>query len=466
MTLANFGLYGLGTMGSALSLNIAEQGVALNVSSYVAERSQEFVAQAGPLAEKFTPFRTLAEMVQNMAAPRAIILMVPAGQAVDDSIAEARSYLQAGDVIIDAGNSDFHDTRKRTQMLEADGLAFLGMGVSGGEDGARTGPAMMVGGTETVWQSVRPVLEAIAAKFGTTPCVDRVGPDGAGHFVKTVHNGIEYADMQMIAETYGLMRNGLGQNTDEIANHFDTWNNGVLKSYLIEISAKVLSAKDKTTGKPMVDVIVDSAGQKGTGRWTVIEALKLGASVSTTESAVMARVCSAARSDRRVGEQLFATERTPVPIEPNQLEQALFAARIISYSQGFGLLSNASAKFDWSLDLAACAKIWRAGCIIRSSLLDEITEALSANPPQGILAFAPTMVAHLKAVIPSLRAVVSAAVSGGHPVPALAAALVWFDTMTQARGTADLIQGQRDLFGRHGFDRSDGGTGCHADWDE
>ena len=464
MTTVHFGLYGLGTMGSALALNIADKGFHLHVASLHAEDTAKFLGKSGGLSDAFTPHRSLAGMTKTMPGPRVIILLVPAGSAVEDSIAEARPHMRPGDVIIDAGNANFHDTRRHAQALEGMGLAYLGMGVSGGEEGARTGPAMMVGGTQSVWDGVRPLVEAIAAKFEGVACVDRVGPDGAGHLVKTVHNGIEYADMQLIAETYGVMRDGLGMAPAAIGDVFDAWNKGPLQSYLVEITSAVLNTDDATTGKPLVEMILDRAGQKGTGRWAAIEALQLGVSVSTIEAAVSARVWSAAKPVRQTGEKILSPLREDVKLEADQLEQALLAARIISHSQGFDLLVAASRTYDWSLDLARCAEIWRAGCIIRSALLNDIAAAFRAGPPDDVLCFAPNMVTRLQEALPALRAVVGAATSAGHPVPALSAALSWFDGMTQGRGTADLIQGQRDYFGRHGFERLDGGAGHHGPW--
>jgi 6-phosphogluconate dehydrogenase len=462
--MAAYGLYGLGTMGSALALNILNNGFALHVSNRSPERATEFATAASELAAQLTPHASLTDMARAMPAPRVIILMVPAGAPVDGSIDALIPVLEPGDVIIDAGNADFHETRRRTQQVEAAGLAFLGMGVSGGEDGARHGPSIMAGGTQSVWENVRPLVQAIAAKFGDEPCADRLGPDGAGHFVKTVHNGIEYADMQVIAEAYGLMRRGMGQEPAAIGQAFEGWNKGPLQSYLVEITGEVLQTKDSQSGQPLVDVIVDAAGQKGTGRGTAIEALKLGVAASTIDAAVAGRVYSAARDARATGADLFDAKPAAVDLSHEQLEQALLAARIIGHSQGFDLLGAASREYGWDLDMARIAEIWRAGCIIRSSLLDDISAAFRAGPPHDMLAYAPSMVATLKATLPALRAVVGAAVAAGHAVPVMANALQWFDSMSQARGTADLIQGQRDFFGRHGFDRVDGLPGRHGPW--
>jgi 6-phosphogluconate dehydrogenase len=463
---AHLGLFGLGTMGSALALNILEKGFSLHVANRSPDRTAAFLAEARAekLDSQATAHHGLVAMARAMPAPRAIILMVQAGQAVDDSIAALSPHLGPGDTIIDAGNADFHDTRARTAKVEALGLAYLGMGVSGGEEGARHGPSIMAGGTPATYHGIRPVLEAIAARFDGAPCAAHLGPDGAGHFVKTVHNGIEYADMEMIAEVYGVMRRGMGLAPDAIGKVFERWDQGVLKSYLVEITGAILQATDRSTGLPVVDVIADSAGQKGTGRWTVIEALALGQSASVIEAGVGARGWSSEKAARVQGEAIFAPERATLSLTEEQLEGALLAARIAAYAQGFRLLSAASDNYGWSLDPARIAEVWRAGCIIRSALLDDISAAFRGDLPAGQLIFAPAFTARLTQSLPALRQVVSVAIAGGYPVPALAAAIGWLDTMAQARGTADLIQAQRDFFGRHGFERIDGAKGQHGPW--
>ena len=465
MPLATLGLYGLGTMGSALALNILDHGFALHVANRSADKTPAFLIEAGALAARLTGHADLAAMAAAMPTPRAIILMVQAGDAVDQAIAALTPHLAPGDAIIDAGNAMFHDTIRRTAALEAAGLTFIGMGVSGGEEGARHGPAIMAGGTPSAYEGIRPVLEAIAAKFMGQPCAAHLGPDGAGHFVKTVHNGIEYADMQMIAEGYGLMRYGMGATPASIGATFASWNNGPLQSYLVEITAAVLAAIDRKTGLPAVDVIVDSAGQKGTGRWTVIEALTLGQSASTIEAAVGARAWSAERATRQAAQTILGLTRGPVTLAEADLEQALLVTRIIGYAQGFRLLAEASQTYDWALDMAQIAEVWRAGCIIRSALLDDIATAFRTDLPLGQLIFAPAFAALLQAGLPALRRVVAAALLAGHPVPVMSAALAWIDSIGQARGTTDLTQAQRDYFGQHGFERLDDGTkGQHGPW--
>ncbi len=462
---ATLGLYGLGTMGSALALNILDKGFGLHVSN----RSDQVVdafrndAAAAGLADNLSAHHDLETMVPAMPGPRAVILMVPAGAPVDETIDRLRPLLTPGDAIIDAGNADFNDTRRRTEALEAAGLTYIGMGVSGGEEGARHGPSIMVGGTEQAWSGIRSMIESIAARYEGVPCAAHLGPDGAGHFVKTVHNGIEYADMQMIAEIYGLMRHGQGLAPAEIGKTFAVWDSGPLQSYLVGITGKILKAED-APGVPAVDAILDQAGQKGTGRWTVIEAVKLGQSATTVEAAVAARSWSAEKPLRETGEGLYGQTAGPVDLSEAQLEQALLAGRIIAYAQGFRTLLAASDAYGWSLDPARIAEIWRAGCIIRSALLDDIAKAFRGDLPQGQLVFAPAFKDMLDDSLPALRAVVAQAASGGHPVPALAAALGFLDSMTRARGTTDLVQAQRDFFGRHGFDRVDGGEDRHGPW--
>ena len=463
---SEIGLVGLGTMGAALSLNIAEKGFPIAVFNRTGSVTEAFVAGAGPLAERLTPCATLEALVAALKPPRAVILMVPAGAPVDQMIAAIRPLLDTDDLIIDAGNANFHETRRRAAESEAAGSPYLGIGVSGGEEGARHGPSIMGGGPKAAWERVAPILEAIAAKFEGTPCATWMGPDGAGHFVKSVHNGIEYADMQMIAEVYGIMRDGLGMRPPEVAAVFERWNEGPLKSYLVEITAAVARAIDPETGKPMIDVILDRAGQKGTGRWTAIEALHLGAPATAIEAAVAARNMSARLDERTRGAAIFPGAATRISGGPElirHLEQALLAGKIACYAQGFGLLAAASTEFDWSLPLAEIAKVWRAGCIIRSAMLDDMAQALAADPGTNLM-FAPSFAEKLKASHPGLRTVVAEAARAAIPVPALGAALGYFDTMRTARGTANLLQAQRDFFGAHGFERVDRPGAHHGPW--
>jgi len=464
---ARIGLIGLAVMGRNLALNIAENGFSVAVHNRTTARISEFIDDAGDLAGNLVGCDTLEALVDALSKPRAIILMIKSGDPVDASIAALKPLLDPGDMTIDAGNANFHDTRRREAALAADGLSFIGMGVSGGEVGARFGPSIMVGGQADSYGVIRDIVEAISAKYQGDPCAAHLGANGAGHFVKTVHNGIEYADMQMIAEVYGILRDGQGRPPSDIGAMFTRWNSGALKSYLVEITGEILAAADPQTGKPMVDIIVDKAGQKGTGRWTVIEALGLGQSASTIEAAVAARSWSAARDARIAGQEIFAgANDTPTAgqLSEDDLEAGLLAAKIIAYSQGFTLLDAASQHYNWGLDMGRIAEIWREGCIIRSALLDDMAAAARARLPHGHLIFAPAFGDMLAVGTAALRRVVASAALQGLPVPAFSAALAYYDTMRQGRGTTNMIQGQRDFFGAHGFERIDGGSGHHGPW--
>jgi len=462
---ADIGVYGLGTMGSALAMNLADKGFRVAVSNREADWITDFLTEAGPLAEQMVGEADLAAFVSAIARPRSILFMIPSGAPMDAMIAAITPFLEEGDTLIDGGNADFNDTRRRSQAFEGTGFHFVGMGVSGGEEGARHGPSMMVGGTAHSWTALRPMVEAIAARFQGEPCVDHLGPDGAGHFVKTVHNGIEYADMQMIAEVYGLLRDAGEQEAGAIGALFESWQAGPLSSYLIEVSAAALQTVDAQTGQPIVDVILDQAGQKGTGRWTLIEALKMGQSASTIEAAVGARGWSSEKPLRVAAEPLLpsGTVGTDLP-SADDLERALLAGRILGHAQGFRILSAASEEFAWSLDLARISEIWRAGCIIRSSLLDDLAEAFRGDLPMGQLILAPRIIALLETSIPSLRRVAAAGASTGVALPALSAALAWYDSIRRGRGSANMIQAQRDFFGAHGFARVDAEGKHHGDW--
>ena len=464
MSQSEIGLIGLGTMGAMLALNIAEKGFAISVWNRTTEVTHRFMAEAGDLAARITPTESLEALVASIRSPRAIILMVPAGQAVDDQIAALRPLLDPEDLIIDAGNANFRDTNRRAAA--ADGYRFLGIGVSGGEEGARHGPAIMGGGDAADWDRVAPVLNAIAAKYDGAPCAGRMGEAGAGHFVKTVHNGIEYADMQMIAEVYGVMRDGMGMQAPAISDVLTAWNKGPLQSYLVEISAAVAGVTDDKTGQPILDVILDRAGQKGTGRWTVIEAQHLAAPIPVIDAAVTARNTSARLTERQAGEAVFGAAPKALPADAltlEELEQAMIAGKILCYAQGFALISAASQDFGWSLPLPDIARVWRAGCIIRSSMLNDMATALTEESGRNLM-LAPFFADHLRACHGSLRKAVATGALHGLPVPALASGLAWFDMMRTARSTANMIQGQRDFFGAHGFERLEGGANHHGPW--
>ena len=466
MTQAHIGVIGVGTMGSALALNFAEKGQNVALWNLELDMVDRLIASAGDLSARLQRCESLADLVTALPVPRAIVLMIPAGRPVDQTIAALLPLLSAGDTIIDGGNSDFRDTMIRTKTLEDAGLSYLGIGVSGGAEGARRGPSMMVGGTGSSYSRVAPILEAIAARYEGDPCVAHLGPDGAGHFVKAVHNGIEYADMQMIAEVYGMMRDGAGLAASDIAPVFRTWNRGPLESYLIEVTGEVLATKDPQTDEDMVDLIADQAGQKGTGRWTVIEAVRMGQVAGIIEAAVGARVMSAQKSTRERAARLLvpAGTDTMIPVSEHDLQSALIVGRILSYAQGFEILAAGSTEFNWSLDFARIAEIWRAGCIIRSTMLDDIATTFRSQRPAGHLALSDHFIPMLTTHVAGLRRVVSAAALKGLPTPALATALSWFDMIRQERGTSDLIQAQRDYFGAHSFERVDAEGSHHGPW--
>ena len=468
MAQADIGLIGLGTMGSNLALNIAEKGHTVAVFNRTVSRTDEFKAEAGELADRIVPCHSMEELAAAIRPPRPIILMVVAGKVVDEQIAMLRPILSKNDIIIDAGNADFNDTRRRFAELEGSGLTFIGMGVSGGEEGARHGPSIMVGGTEASWNRVKDVLLAISAKYEGEPCAAWLGTDGAGHFVKTIHNGIEYADMQMIAEIYGVLRDGLGMKARDIAPVFARWNRGRLNSYLIEITAKVLAAVDPKTRKPVVDVILDRAGQKGTGKWSAIEAQKLGVPATAIEAAVAARVISSMKAEREAAQKAYGKARKPkldVGGESllKDLELALFAGKIAAYAQGFAVMDAASRQFSWDLPLPTISRIWRAGCIIRSQFLGQIAESFAAGKVDNLL-MAPAFIKMMKQAHPSLRRIVAFCAEAGLPAPALSSALAYFDGYRQARGTSNLIQAQRDFFGAHGFERIGAEGAFHGPW--
>ncbi len=469
MANAEIGLIGLGVMGANLALNIAEKGFPIAVYNRTAETTNKFHATAGDLAARLTPCRSLAELVAAIRPPRPVIIMVKAGEPVDQQIADLRRHMSAGDIIIDAGNANFRDTMRRFAEIEGSGLTFIGMGVSGGEEGARHGPSIMVGGTEESYRRVERVLKAIAARYRDEPCCAWLGPNGAGHFVKTIHNGIEYGDMQMIAEIYGLLRDGVAMQAGEIGEIFGEWNRGRLNSYLIEITAAVVAASDGRTGQPIVDVILDRAGQKGTGRWSVIEAQNLGVPATTIESAVAARSLSAMKAEREAAAAAYGMPPAPLEIADrdaflSQLEQALFAGKIAAYAQGFAVMAAASDEYSWNLPMAEIARIWRAGCIIRSQFLDAIASAFAQSGQVGNLLVASAFVPQMKEAQTGLREIVALAARSGAPVPALSAALAYFDSYRQSRGTANLIQAQRDFFGAHGFERIGEAGSHHGPW--
>jgi 6-phosphogluconate dehydrogenase len=470
MTKAEIGLIGLGVMGSGLALNMAEKGYPVAVYNRTSARTGEFFEGAGDLRGNLVPCASLKELVAQIRPPRPILLMVQAGKAVDEQIKALRELLSEDDIIIDGGNANFRDTMRRFDELDGSGITFVGMGVSGGAVGARHGPSIMVGGERAAYTRLEPLLTAIAARYRGEPCSAWLGEGGAGHFVKTLHNGIEYADMQMIAEIYGILRDGFGMKAGAIGDIFGRWNGGRLDSYLVGITAEVLATADPATGRPLVDMILDRAGQKGTGRWAAVEAQMMGVPATVIESAVAARSLSAEKTMRvgaasAYGGRTAPAAREPEPAFVDDLELALFAGKIVAYAQGFSVMDEASCGFRWNLPLATIARIWRAGCIIRSQFLDRLALAYDADPDAAHLLLNRDFAAMMSEAHASLRRVVAHAALAGLPVPALSAALGYFDAFRQARGTANLIQGQRDYFGAHGFERTDAEGLHHGPWD-
>ena len=457
------GIIGAGTMGGNLALNFADNGT--DVVIY--DRSDDAADARAAQHERIQSAHSHTDLVKALQIPRAILMMVPSGDPVDEQVETLKPLLDEGDILIDGGNSHFQDTMRRVNALQGSGKTFVGMGVSGGADGARHGPSLMVGGTQSSWKTLKPLLEPIAATTtGGEPCAKWMGCQGAGHFVKSAHNGIEYSDMQMIAEIYGLLRYGLDHDTDAVAGIFADWNETELKSYLVEITAEILATQDSDTDQPIIDVILDTAAQKGTGRWTVIEAQRLAAPLSTIAAAVTARVMSSKRDMRAHGEDTFGNPRQSISdgqLTPDDLYSALMAGKIICYTLGFDLIIAASKQYDMDVHLPDVARVWRAGCIIRWTLLDEMVAAFEEDATR-CLAFAPAFKGRLQKHLPGLRRTVAAAALKGHAVPGLSTALAWFDQLTVARSTADLVQAQRDFFGRHSFKRRDKDGDHHGPW--
>ncbi len=466
MSSADIGLIGLAVMGSNLALNIAEKGYTVAVNNRTASRIDDFIVTAKEqgLDSRVLGKADLAEFIQTIKRPRSVIIMVKAGKPVDDMIEQLLPFLERGDAILECGNSLYTDTNRRFAYLAGKGIGYLGIGVSGGEEGARHGPSIMVGGSKEQWHNAQPVLEAISAKFNDEPCCAYLGEGGAGHFVKTIHNGIEYGDMQMIAEVYGVMRDGLGMDPAAAAEVFRQWNQGPLNSYLIEITGHVLAAIDKPTGQPLVELILDKAGQKGTGVWSAIAAQTLGVPATAIEGAVAARSLSSRKDERLAAEAVYGKlggGKADIPLA--DLEKALLAGKIVSYAQGFAVMAKASEENGWNLPLATIAKIWRAGCIIRSRFLDQMSSAYAKGSATNLL-MVPDFITLMKDAHPSLRKTVAAGALGEFPLICLSAALSYFDSYRQGLGTANLIQGLRDFFGAHGFEIAGRGADQHGTW--
>ncbi|MCW2874671.1 MAG: 6-phosphogluconate dehydrogenase, decarboxylating [Streptomyces oryziradicis] len=455
-------------MGQNLARNIARHGFQVAVHNRSESRTKQLIERYGDEGE-FTPATTIEEFVAALDRPRRVVIMVKAGGPVDAVIDELVPLLDKGDILIDGGNSHFEDTRRRESALAERGLHFLGTGVSGGEEGALLGPSIMPGGPDDAYEPVAPILTTIAAQVDGTPCCAHIGPDGAGHYVKMAHNGIEYADMQLIAEAYDLLRNVAGYEPAQIAETFHSWNKGRLDSYLIEITAEILAHKDAATGKPFVDVVADAAEQKGTGRWTVQTALDLGVPVSGIAEAVFARAVSGHGELRRSAAGLPGPH--PSVLDPrdaarfaDQVEQALYASKVISYTQGFHQIQAAGAEFGWDIDLGAVAALWRGGCIIRAAFLDDIRAAYAADPALPGLLADQRFATGVGEAQHAWRTVVASAARHGIAAPGFSASLAYYDALRAERLPAALTQGQRDYFGAHTYRRTDREGSFHTLW--
>ncbi|MBW5254538.1 NADP-dependent phosphogluconate dehydrogenase [Streptomyces poriferorum] len=466
---AQIGVTGLAVMGRNLARNFARNGYTVAVHNRTTAKTDALVEEFGDEGA-FVAARTPEEFVAALERPRRLVIMVKAGEPTDAVIQEFAPLLDEGDVIIDGGNAHFEDTRRREKELRGRGIHFVGAGISGGEEGALNGPSIMPGGSAESYASLGPMLEKIAAKAKDgTPCTTHIGPDGAGHFVKMVHNGIEYADMQLIGEAYQLLRDVAGYSPAQIADIFRTWNTGRLDSYLIEITAEVLSHVDAATGKPFVDVVLDRAEQKGTGRWTVQIALDLGVPVSGIAEAVFARSVSGHADLRDASRHLAGPtarklREDEAPAFADQVEQALYASKIVAYTQGFHEITAGSEQYDWDIDLGKVAAIWRGGCIIRAAFLDRITSAYEAQPDMPSLLSDKSFAEEIAAAQDDWRTVIATAVAQGVPTPAFAATLAYYDSLRAERLPAALTQGQRDYFGAHTYHRTDREGTFHTLW--
>ncbi|MBQ2718687.1 MAG: decarboxylating NADP(+)-dependent phosphogluconate dehydrogenase [Clostridia bacterium] len=469
MKKSDIGLIGLAVMGENLVINMESKGFTVSVFNRSTEKVQKFV-EGRAKGKNIVGTYSLEELVSTLEKPRKVMMMVKAGQAVDDMIEKLLPLLEDGDIIIDGGNSHFPDTARRTAYVESQGKLYIGTGVSGGEEGALNGPSLMPGGSPAAWPAVKPILQAICAKVEDgAPCCDWVGENGAGHFVKMVHNGIEYGDMQMICEAYHLMRDLLGMSDDEMHEVFADWNTKELDSYLIEITKDILAYKD-TDGEPIVEKILDTAGQKGTGKWTGIAALDEGVPLTLIGEAVFARCLSAMKDERVAASRVLAG---PKPVFQgdkaafiNDLKDALFAAKIVSYAQGYTLMRSAAKTYGWNLNYGGIALMWRGGCIIRSVFLGKIKEAFDANPELPNLLLDPYFKDVIEKAQAGWRRVCAAAISNGIPMPAMTSALCYFDGYRSERLPANLLQAQRDYFGAHTYERIDAPRGqfFHTNW--
>jgi 6-phosphogluconate dehydrogenase len=467
--LSDIGLVGLAVMGENLILNMASKGYTVTAYNRSVDKVDNFLAGRAQ-GKSIRGARSIEELVQSLAKPRKIMLMVKAGQPVDDFIEQLIPHLEEGDIIIDGGNTHFPDTDRRTAYLESKGLLFIGTGVSGGEEGALTGPSIMPGGSPKAWPHVKPIFQDIAAKVDDgSPCCDWVGENGAGHFVKMVHNGIEYGDMQLICEAYQIMKEVLGMSADEMHEVFAEWNKGELDSYLIEITRDILGYKD-TDGEPLVEKILDTAGQKGTGKWTGVIALDLGVPLTLISEAVFARCLSAQKEERVAASKVISGPAINFDGDKkaliDDLRNAVFASKIISYAQGYLLMREAAKEYGWNLNYGGIALMWRGGCIIRSSFLGNIKEAFDKNPELSNLLLDEYFRKTVEDAQAGWRRVAAAAITNGIPAPTITSALTYFDGFRTARLPANLLQAQRDYFGAHTYERLDKPRGefFHTNW--
>jgi 6-phosphogluconate dehydrogenase len=465
---ANIGVAGLAVMGRNLARNLARHGFVVALYNRSVERTRSLVAEHGDEGS-FVPAESLTDFVASLHRPRAIIIMVKAGDATDAVIDDVVPLLTEGDIVIDCGNAHFADTRRRERRLRELGLHFVGSGVSGGEEGALLGPSIMPGGSAESYERIGPMFESIAAQVDGTPCCTHIGPDGAGHFVKMVHNGIEYADMQLIAEGYDLLRTGLRASPGEIAEIFRAWNEGDLESFLVEITADVLAHVDTETGKPFVDIVLDEAEQKGTGRWTVQSALDLGIPITGIAEATFARSLSGHADQRAAARREFSSSTNEWQVTDKDdfvedVRKALYASKVVAYAQGFDHIMAGSDEYDWHIDAGAVSTIWRGGCIIRARFLNRIREAYDADPQLPSLLVAPYFARAVMDGVESWRRVVAGAAKAGVPTPAFSSSLAYFDGLRRDRLPAALIQGLRDNFGAHTYHRTDKPGVFHTQW--
>ncbi len=465
--LADIGLIGLAVMGENLVLNMESKGYTVAVYNRTVEKVDKFISGRGK-GKNFIGAHSIEELVKSLKSPRKVMMLVKAGKPVDDFIEKIIPYLEEGDIIIDGGNSHFPDTIRRTKYVESKGFRFIGTGVSGGEEGALKGPSIMPGGSDDAWPELKEIFQDIAAKVEGIPCCDWVGKDGAGHFVKMVHNGIEYGDMQLISEAYFIMKNLLGMSADDMHDIFAEWNKGDLDSYLIEITRDILAFKED--GDALIEKILDTAGQKGTGKWTAISALDVGVPLTLIGESVFARILSSQKEERVEAAKILKGPEPEFSGNKDQfiasIKDALYASKIISYAQGYALMKEAAKEYNWDLNYGGIAQMWRGGCIIRSAFLGKITEAYNKNPDLQNMMLDPFFTEKLHQAQEGWRKVVATATLNGIPVPAFSSALAYFDGYRTERLPANMLQAQRDYFGAHTYERIDKPRGefFHTNW--